>query len=41
MAASGRGGGRREVKRGIVMVKYKRFRRKKIEKGGRRNEDIR
>jgi len=40
MTVSGGGGGRREVERGTVMVKYKRFGRKKMEKGGRMNEDI-
>jgi hypothetical protein len=40
MAASGGGGGRREVERGTVMVEYERFGRKKTEKGGRMNEDI-
>jgi hypothetical protein len=40
MAVSGGGGGRREVEQGTIMVKYKRFRRKKIEKGGRINKDI-
>jgi antirestriction protein ArdC len=34
------GGERREVERGTVIVEYKRFRRKKIEKGGRINKDI-
>jgi hypothetical protein len=29
------GGGRREVERGKVIVKYKRFSGKRIEKGGR------
>jgi hypothetical protein len=32
--------GRREVERGTMMVEYKRFRGKKIEKGGRMSEDI-
>ena len=38
MAASERG--RREVERGAVMVEYERFGGKKMEKGGRMNEDI-
>jgi hypothetical protein len=33
--------GRRETERVTVMVKYKRFGRKKIKKGERINEDIR
>ena len=37
MAASGGGG---EVERGTVMVEYERFGGKKMEKGGRMNEDI-
>jgi hypothetical protein len=31
---------RREAERGTVIVKYKRLKGKKIEKGGRINEDI-
>lgn len=32
--------GRREVERGTVMVEYERLGGKKMEKGGRMNEDI-